>query len=91
MKIRLLKDFHYLDWHSLEIHKRPEVPAIEQPPHERKSAGNEVRGTTGQELVVDQDSVSETADPEKGSSWFILRETGHRFKIPNEHFSVTEE
>ncbi len=91
MKIRLLKELHYVDWHSLETLERPQNLAVGTPPKERKSVGNEVCKTKGEELVVDRDFDSEAAEPERGSCWFILRETGHRFKIPNQDFCVLED
>jgi len=91
MKICLLKDLRYLDWHPLETIKTPEYPAVETPPKEQRSAGNEVRKTKGEELVVDRDLASEAAEPKTGTSWFILNKTGHRFNIPNEDFCVLED
>lgn len=82
MKILLLKDLYYLDHLILESVRPPAA----KPVREIASAGNEVRKTKGSTLEVKPDSDSEAAEHQDGSTWFILLETEHRFKIANEDF-----
>ena len=90
MKILLLKDLYYLDHLILESVRPPSAPAG-QPAKELSTAGNDVRKQKGVELEVDRDEDSEAAEPEEGHSWFVLRDTGNRFKIPNDDFRCTRE
>jgi hypothetical protein len=85
MKILLLIDLDYVDHHSLESVNPPTTP-FGAPGREIASAGNQVHKKKGETLDVDPDNDSEAAEHEDGSTWFILRETGNRFKIRNEGF-----
>jgi hypothetical protein len=89
MKILLLNDLDYLDHRSVDSLNRPEIPPTSQPrSSERETVTDQVKKGKGEELEVERDEMSEAAEHEQGCSWFILSETGNRFKIPDNDFRV---
>jgi hypothetical protein len=86
MKIRLKKDLDYVDYYALNTTSTPQSPPLGMPPKEQPTAGNQVHKKKGDVLEVQADADSEAAEPTQSSKWFILVETGNRFRIASTDF-----